>query len=150
MYPLPSFPQKGCILTVTTSKQGNWDWHTTINSTADLDQITVRPALIKQLGWKLNWSGGGQGVERGNRGRIDSKYLLYSALCQAQKQTGPRRGSWSNLHIYRIWTRKLRYNSTSGSSHQHQRSQWTGVQKRQRWVIENNLWTPTQWQEKMY
>lgn len=82
---------KGCILTVTTWKQGNWDWHTTINSTADLNRITVRPALIKQWGQKSIQSGWGREWKE-EMGRIDSKHLLYSSLCQAQQQTGHRRG----------------------------------------------------------
>lgn len=45
--------------------------------------------MITQWGQKSNWSG----QDREEMGRVDSKYLLYSAVCKAQQQAVGTEGS---------------------------------------------------------
>lgn len=70
------------ILHSNTIKTWKLTWHNTMNWTRDLNHITVLDVLMDQ--WGQEWAG--QGV-RGNRGMVESKYLLYSALLQAWGQT---------------------------------------------------------------
>ena len=81
-------PQCG-ILHSNTIKTWKLTWHNTVNWTRDLKHITVIDVLMDQ--WGQEWAG--QGVKGGNRGMVESKYLLYSSLLQAWGQT--RGAVWS-------------------------------------------------------
>ena len=71
------------ILHSNNIKTWKLTWHNTMNWTRDLSHITVIDVLMEQ--WGQEWAG--QGVKGGNRGMVESKYLLYSALLQAWGQT---------------------------------------------------------------
>lgn len=76
--------------------------------TRDLNHITVIVINVLMEQWGQEWAG--QGVRGGNRGMVESKYLLYSALLQAcwasiMPDAGHSMESCGNLDIYGIWTR---------------------------------------------